>query len=212
DVTRTPIRPVPVRELGASAGRSWRGGPVGQQNHAPGMTTGNPPHPGPAIDNRNNSTPRGGTRTQNRVPQPGNNQNQQPNRNWPAVTQTPAGSPAQNHFSQPANNQAVQPNRNWPDNSQVQTRNNDNKHIASPHGQQFEEQTPHYTPPPASAPVERPQQQNEPRPNVSGPPPRNVAPSAPPSAPASHATQSSQSSRSSSRSSNQDQNQNGRGH
>ncbi|MGA3285545.1 MAG: DUF6600 domain-containing protein, partial [Verrucomicrobiota bacterium] len=209
DVTRTPIHPVPVRELRVSAGQSWRGGSVGQQNHGPGVTTGNPPHPGSAYDNRNNSAPRGETPTPNRGSQPGNNQNQQPNRNWPPVTQTPTGPPAQNHFSQPANNQTLQQNRNWPDNSQVQTRNNDNKHISSPRGQQFEEQTPHhFTPPPSSASVERPQQHNDSRPNVSEPPPRNVAPSAPPS----HSSQSSQSSQSSNNSDKQNQNQNGRGH
>jgi hypothetical protein len=176
DVTRTPIHPVPVRELRVSARQPWRGGPVGQQNHGPGMT-------------------------------PGNNQNQQPNRNWLPVTQAPAGSPPQNHFSQPANNQTLQPNRNWPDNSQVQTRNYDNKHLASPRGQQFEEQTPHSTPPPGPAPVERPQQYNDSRPNVSVPPP----PPPPPSS-ASHSSQSSQSSQSSNNSNTQDQNPNGRGH
>jgi len=109
DATRTPIHPVPVRELRVSAGQPWRGGPVGQQNRGPGVTTGNPPQPGSAYDNRNNSTPRGGAPTQNRVSQqPGNNQNQQPNRNWPPAPQTPAAPPAQYHVSQSANNPALQ--------------------------------------------------------------------------------------------------------
>ena len=207
DITRTPIRPVPVRELSVTAKQPWRGGPAGQQNHGPGMTPGNPPHPGSVYDNRNNFAPRSETSTQNRISQPGNNQNQQPNRNWLPVTQAPAGPPAQNHLSQPANNQTLQPNRNWPDNSQVQPRNYDSKHIASPRGQQFEEQTPHFTPPPAPAPVERPQPDNNSRPNASVPPP----PPPPPSS-ASHSSQSSQSSQSSNRSNNQDPNQNGRGH
>lgn len=212
DVTRTPIRPVPVRELRVSTGQPWRGGPVGQQNHGPGMTTGNPPHPGSAYDNRNNFPPRGEMPAQNRVPQPGNNQNQQPNRNWPPVTQTPTGPPPQNHFSQPVNNQTLQRDPNWTDNSRGQTRNNDNKHIASPRGQQFEEQTSHFTPPPSPAPVERPQPRNDSRPEVTDPPARNVAPSAPPSSSASHSSQSSQSSQSSNGSNTQGQNQNGRGH
>ena len=205
DVTRTPIHPVPVRELRASSERPWRGGPVGQQNHGPGVTTGNPPHPGSAYDNRNNSTPRGGTPTQNRGSQPGNNQNQQPNRNWPPVPPTPAGSPAQNHPSQPGINQNPQPNYNAPTAAQTPTRNYDNKHTASPRGQQFEEQTPHFTPPPSSAPVGRPQSHND-------SPPGNVAPSAPPSSSASQSSQSSQSSQPSNKSDNQDQDRGGRGH
>jgi hypothetical protein len=205
DVTRMPIHPVPVRELRASSERPWRGGPVGQQNHGPGVTTGNPPHPGSAYDNRNNSTPRGGTPTQNRGSQPGNNQNQQPNRNWPPVPPTPAGSPAQNHPSQPGINQNPQPNYNAPTAAQTPTRNYDNKHTASPRGQQFEEQTPHFTPPPSSAPVGRPQSHND-------SPPGNVAPSAPPSSSASQSSQSSQSSQPSNKSDNQDQDRGGRGH
>jgi hypothetical protein len=210
DVTRTPIHPVPVRELGVSVRQPRLGGPIGQQNHGQGVMPGNPPRPGSVFDNGNNYAPRGGTPTLNRVPQPGNNQNQQLNRNWPPAAQTLTGSPPQNHFSQPANNQTLQQNRNWPGNSQVQTWNYDNKHTESPRGQQFEEQTPnHFTPPPPSAPVERPQQHNDSRPNDSEPPARNVAPSAPPSSSASHSSQSSQSSNSSGK---QDQNQNGRGH
>ncbi len=202
DVTRTPIHPVPVRELRVSTGQPWRGGPAGQQNHGPGVTTGNPPHPGSAYDNRNNFAPRGGMPAPNRVPQPGNNQNQPPNRNWPPVAQTPSGSPAQNRFSQPANNPVSQPNRNGPDASQAQTRNNDDKHVASPRGQQFEGQTPHFAPPPAPAPVERPQPHGDSRPDGSAPPPSS----------ASRSSQSSQSSPSSNNSNQQGQNQNGRGH
>jgi hypothetical protein len=228
DVTRTPIHPVPVRELRVSTRQSWRGGPAGQPNHGPGVTTGNPPHPGSAHDNRNNSTPHIGTPGQNQFPRPvntqnpppnqigsapgqtptgfprqnqfphsRNNQNPQLNQNGPAPGQTPTGPPAQNHFSQPANNPALQHNGNGPVNSQAQTRNNDNKHTTSPRGQQFEEQTPHFTPPPASAPAERPQ-----------PPPRNVAPAAP----SSSSPQPSQSSQSPNKSDKQDQGQNGRGH
>jgi len=212
EATRTPIHPVPVRDLRASTGQPWRGGSGGQQNHGPGVTTGNPPHPGSAYDNRNNSAPHTGTPGQNQFPRPVNTQNPPPNQNGLAPGRIPTGSPGQNRFSQPVNNPTLQPNRNVPDNSQVQTRNNDNKHIASPRGQQFEEQTPHITPPPASAPVERQQQHNDSRPDVSAPTPRNVAPSAPPSSSGSHASQSSQSSQSSNRSDKQDQGQNGRGH
>ena len=243
DVTRTPIHPVAVRELRVSNGQPWRGGPAGQQNRGPGVTTGNAPHPGSAFDNRNNSTPHTGTPGQNQFSRPVNTQNPPPNQtglatgrtptgspgqnqishsrndpnpqlnqNGPVTGQIPTGPPAQSHFSQPANNPALQPNRNGLDNSHVQTRNDDNKHIASPRGQQFEEQTPHLTPPPASAPVERPQQHNDSRPDVSAPTPRNVAPSAPPSSSGSHASQSSQSSQSSNNSGKPDQNQNGRGH
>ena len=201
DITRTPIHPVPVRELRVSARQSWHGGPAGQPNRGPGATTGNPPHPGPAYDNRNNSTLHGGLPTQNRVTQPGNTQNQPPNRNWSPVTQTSPGPSTQSRFSQPANNPISQPNRNWPDNSQVQTRSYDNKHVASPRGQQIEEQTPnHFTPPPSSAPVERPQQKNDSRSNVSAPPSHS-----------SRSSQSSQPSQSSNGSNTQGQNQNGRG-
>jgi hypothetical protein len=209
DVTRTPIHPVPVRELRVSAGQPWRGGPTSQQNHGPGVTPGNPPHPGSAYDNRNNSTPHVGPPGENQSSRPVNTQNPQPNQTGLVPGQTPTGPPAQNHFSQPANNQTLQQNRNWPDNSQVQTRNNDNKHVSSPRGQQFEEQMPNHFTPPLSAPVERPQQYNDSRPNVSEPSPRNVAP---PSSSASQSSQSSQSAQSSNRSDTQGQNQNGRGH
>lgn len=242
EVTRTPIHPVPVRELRVSSERPWRGGPAGQQTRGPGMTTGNPPHPGSAFDNRNNATPHTGTPgqnqfshpvntpnpqpnqtglapghpttgspAQNRFSQPGINQNPQPHQNGPAPGQPSIGSPAQNRFSQPANNQNPQPNQNASIPAQAPARNNDNKHIASPRGQQFEQQTPHFTPPPASTPVERPQQHGDSRPNVSDSSPRNVAPSAPASSSAPHSSQSSQSSQSSNRSDNQNQNQSGRG-
>jgi len=198
DVTRMPIHPVPVRELRVSARQSWYGGP--------GATTGNPPRPGPAYDNRNNSTLHGGLPTQNRVLQPGNIQNQPPNRNWSPVAQTSPGPSMQSRFSQPANNQTLPRNYNWPDNSQAQTRSYDNKHIASPRGQQFEEQTPnHLTPPPSSAPVERPQQNYDSRSNVSAPP-------SPSASHSSRSSQSSQSSQSSNGSNTQGQYQNGRGH
>ena len=241
DATRTPIHPVPVRELRVSGEQPWRGGPVRQQNHGPVATPGNPPHPGSVFDNRNNSTPHTGTPGQNQFsrpvnahnPQPNptglapgqtptgapvqnqfphsrNNQNPQPNQTGPAPGQTPAGPPAQNHVSQPGINQNPQQNFNAPAPAQTPTRNYDNKHTTSPRGQQFQEQTPnHFTPPPPSAPVERPQQHNDSRPNASEPPPRNVAPSAPPSSSAPHSSQSSQSSNSSGK---QDQNQNGRWH
>ena len=210
NVTRTPIHPVPVRELRGSAGQPWRGGPARQPNRGPGVTPGNPPHPGSAYDNRNNSTPRGGTPTQNRVSQPGNNQNQQPNRNWPPVTQTPAGPPAQNHISQPGINQNPQLNYNAPTTAQTPTRNYDNKHVASPRGQQFEEQTPHFTPQTPNREFTAPEEQRQSAPPTvdnSAPLPRGVAPSAPPPSSASHSSQSSQPSQSSNRSDNQ----NGRG-
>jgi hypothetical protein len=227
DVTRTPIHPVPVRQLSVSNRQTWRGGPGGQQNHGPRVTTGNPSHPIPLSNNRNNLTPKAGAPGQNQFSRLVNNQNPQPNHAGPAPGQTPTGSPAQNHFTQPANNQTLQPNRNWPDNSEVQTRNNENKHVASPRGQQFEEQTPHYNTPnnnatkpdqrqigaPAvnsSAPVERPQLHNDSRSDFIAPSPKNVAPPTPP--PASRSPQSSQSSQSSNKSNQQDQNQNGRGH
>ncbi len=232
DATRTPIHPVPVRELRVSGDRSWRGGLAGQQNHGPGVTTVNPPHPGTDFDNRNNSTTHNGLGGQNQFTRPVNAHNPPPNQIGSVPGQTPTGPPAQNHFSRPANNPPLQPNANGPVNSQTQTRNNDNKHIASPRGQQFEQQTPHYTPPtlnreftapgqprqsapPAvnnSAPVERPQQHNDARPDVSAPPPRSVAPSVPPPSSASHSSQPSQSSQSSNKSDKQNQNQNGRGH
>jgi hypothetical protein len=209
DVTRTPIRPVPVRELRASAGQPWRGGPGGQQNHGPGAMTGNPPHPGPAHDNRNNSTPHTGTPGQNQFSHSVNTQNPQPNQTGLAPGQPTTGSPAQNHITRPGINQNPQPNYNASTPAQTPTRNNNNNHLASPRGQQFEEQTPNHFTPPSSAPVERPLQHNESRPNVSERPPRDVAPSAPPS---SSASQSSQPSQSSNGSNTQGQNQNVRGH
>ena len=210
DVTRTPIHPVPVHELGISARQPRLGGPVGRQNRGPGVTPGNPPRPGSAFDNRNNSTPHTGTPGQNQLSRPVNAHNPPPNPAGLAPVQTPGGSPGQNHVSQPGINQNPQQNFNAPTPAQTPARNNDNKHTTSPRGQQFEEQTPnHFTPPLESAPVERPQQHNDSRPNVPEPPPRNVAPSAPPSSSAPHSSQSSQSSNSSGK---QDQNQNGRGH
>ena len=195
DVTRTPIHPVPVRELSVSARQPWRGGPVGQQNRGPGVTPGNPPHPGATLDNRNRSTPNTGTPGQNRFSPPGNIQNPQPNQPGLAPRPTPTGPPVQNRFSQPGINRNSQPNYIAPTTpAQTPTLNNDTKHTASPRGQQFEDQTPnHFTPPPSSAPVERPQQHNDSRPNVSAPP-------------------SSSASQSSNGSNTQGQNQNGRGH
>jgi len=225
DITRTPIHPVPVRELRLPARQPWRGAPTSQPGHGPGTTTGNPPHPGTAYDSRNSFTPHGGLPTQNRVLQQGNNQNQPPNRNWSPVTQTPTGPSTQSRYSQPANGQTLQPNRNWPDNSQVQTRNYDNKHVASPRGQQFEEQTPHYTPqiPHREFTTPGEQQQSAP-PVVSNPGERTFNRSSDqpgrgqhqsgsrPNDSASHSSQSSQSSSSSNQSNNQNQNQGGRGH
>ena len=225
DVTRTPIHPVPVRELSVSARQPWRGGPVGQQNHGPGVTTGNPPHPGSTYDNHNRITPRGETPTLNRGLQPGNNQNQSPNRNWSPVTQTPTGSPAQNHFLQPANNPVLQPNYHWPDNSQTQTRNYDNKHVASPRGQQFEEQTPRLLPQFPNREFTTPGEQQQSAPPTESNPtertinrpseqPERIQPrtGSHPNASAPHSSQSSQSSQSSNESNTQGQNQNGRGH
>jgi hypothetical protein len=227
DVTRTPIHPVPVRDLRASSERPWRGGPAGQQNRGPGVTPGNPPHAGTPGQNQfshpaNTQNPQPnqaglapgqpttGSPAQNQFPHSRNNQNPQLNQTGSAYGQTPTGSPAQNHISQPGNNQNPQPNYNASTPAQTPTRNYNNNHLASPRGQQIEEQTPHhFTPPIVSTPVEKPQGHNDSRPDVSEPPPRNVAPSAPPSPSAS---QSSQSSQSSNRSNTQDQNQNGRGH
>jgi hypothetical protein len=212
DVTRTPMHPVPVRELRVSTGQPWRGGAAGQQNHGPGVTTGNPPHPGSTSDNRNNSAPHPGIPGQNQFSRPVNTQNPQPNQTGLTPGRTPTVSPGQNNFSRPGINQNPQPNYKAPTPVQTPTLNNDNKRIASPRGQQFEEQTPHFTPPPASAPVEKPQPHADPHPSVSEPPPRNVAPSAPPSSSGSHSPQPPQSSQSSNKSDKQDQNQNGRGH
>ena len=172
DVTRTPIHPVPVRELRVSAGQPWRGGPAGQQNHGPGVTPGNPPHPGSTYDNRNNSTPHGGTPGQNRVlAVRGTIKISRRITTGFASHKLRPDPPAQNHFSQPGNNPNPQPNYNRARNPpNAPTWNYDNKHTASPRGQQFEEQTPnHFTPPPSSAPVEKPQQHNDSRPNVSAP-------------------------------------------
>jgi hypothetical protein len=243
EATRTPIHPVPASELRAASERPWRGGPAGQQNRGPTATTGNPPHPGPAFDNRNNARPQNEALEPNRFSRPVNNQNLQPNLNVTPPRQSPTGFPAQNRFSRPVNNEELQPNQVRPSpgqpptgsptqNRSPQPANNqnppvnytapapaqppagerDNKHIASPRGQQFEEQTPHFTPPPSPAPRERPQGYNDSRPNATEPSPQNVAPSAPPSSPTSHSSPSSQSSQSSNRSGNQDQNQGGRGH
>ena len=249
DATRTPIHPVPVRELGLSARQPWRGGSVGQPNRRPGVTPGSPAHPTTTLDNRSRSTPTTGTQGQNRFSRPGNIQNPHPNQTGSAPGQTRVGSPSQNHISQPGINRNPQPNYVAPTTpAQTPTWNNNTRHTTSPRGQQFEEQTPHhFTPPsnsgrninsirpaqgqtgspavnnsapaarffnspPSSAPVERPQQHIDARPNVSAPAPRNVTPSAPPSSSAGHSSQPSQSSPSSNRSNNQNQNQNGRGH
>jgi len=241
EITRTPIHPVPMRDLRVSSERPRRGGTPGQQNQRPGMTTGNPPQPGPAIDNRNNVTPhreapgpnqfsrpnnnpnlppnqnrpatgqpQPGSPVQNRYSQPVINQNPQLNQNRPAPGQPAAGGPTQNRVSRPDINQNPQPNHNAPPPAQAPARSFDNKHIASPRGQQFEEQTPHYTPPPPSMPAERPQGHSESRPNISAPPARDVAPSPPPSS-APHSSPSSQPSQSSNRSDNHGQNPGGRG-
>jgi hypothetical protein len=206
EVTRTPIHPVPVRELRVASERPWRSGPAGQQNRGPGVTTGIPPHPGPALGNRNNAMPQNEAPELNRFSRPVNNQNQQPNQNAKAPGQPPTGFPAQNRSPQPANNQNPQANYNAPTPAQPPTRERDNKHTTSPRGQQFEEQTPHSTPPPSSAPAERPQGHNDSRPDVSDSSPGNAAHST------SHSSQSSQSSESSNKSDNQNQNPNGRGH
>ena len=203
DITRTPIHPVPVRELRVSAGQPWRGGPTGQQNQGPGVTTGNPPHPGSAYDNRNNSTPRGETPIQNRVLTAGEHPKSTAESNWVSRPDKPRSD---------LRRKIIFRNRHQPDFTNPQPNYNrtrcqhhmdyDNKHTASPRGQQFEDQTPnHFTPPPSSAPVEKPQQHNDSRPNVS----------APPSSSTSHSSQSSQSSQSSNGSNTQGQNQNGRG-
>jgi hypothetical protein len=204
EVTRTPIHPVPVRELKASSERLWRSEPAGQQNRGPDVTTRIPPHPGSALGNRNNATPQSEAPGPNRFSRPNNNQNLQPDQERPSPVQPPAGSPTQNRSPQPANNQNPQANYKAPAPAQPPPRDRDNKHVASPRGQQFEEQ-----PPPSSAPAERPQEHDDSRPKVSESTPRNAAPSAPASSSAPH---SSQSSESSNKSDNPDQNQNGRGH
>ena len=222
DITRTPIHPVPVRELSVSARQPRYGGPGGQPNHRPGVTTQYAPQPGSAYDNRNRFTPRGQTPTVTRGSQPGNDQNRQPNHNGSVVTQTPAGPPGQNHIPGPGINQNAQVHYNPPTPVQTPTRNYDNKHIASPRGQQFEEQTPHYTPPTPNRQFTTPgeQQQSAP-PAVNNPtgPTINRSSDQPErvqhqneSHPNASATHSSQSSQSSNRSNNQGPNQNGQGH
>ena len=218
-VTRTPIQPVPVHELRVSREQPWRGGSVGGQNHGPGVTTGNPPHPGPVFDNRNNSTPHNGMPTQNRVSQPGNNQTQPPNRNWSPAPQTPTSPPAQNHIQPTANNQILQPGRNGSEIPQGQTWNYDNKHVTSPRGQQFEQQTPH-RPLPANSEFTTPGEQQQSAPpaaNYSTGQTGNRSANQPATGSRSNASaprqsQSSQSSSSSNQSNNQNQNQGGRGH
>jgi len=91
-VTHTTIRPVPVRELRASAGQPWRNAQYAGQNHAPGAAVGNSPHLGSGFENMNNSALRGEAPVQNRyTTQQGNYQNPQPNRNWTAPGQPATG-------------------------------------------------------------------------------------------------------------------------
>jgi len=210
DVTRTPIHPVPVRELSISARQPRYVGPGGQQNHRPGVTTESAPQPGSAYDNRIHSMPHGPTQPPNQSPQP--------NHIGPVVTQTPAGTPGQN----------PQPHYYSPTPAPISSRTYDNKHIASPRGQQFEEQTPHYTPPAPNRQITVPEEQRQSAPptannptgstaNRSSDPPersqhQNVSHSNGSPTHSSSSSQSSQSSQSSNRSNNQGANQGGPGH
>ncbi|MFZ1072728.1 MAG: DUF6600 domain-containing protein [Verrucomicrobiia bacterium] len=105
DVTRTPIHPVPVRELRVSTGQPWRGGPAGQQYHGPSIMPANPPHPVSVYDNRNNFPPRGEMPAQNRVPQPANNQALQQNRDWPDDSQAQTRNYDGKHIASPRGQQ-----------------------------------------------------------------------------------------------------------
>ena len=115
EVTRTQIHPVPVRDLRVSGREPWRGGPIGRQNHGPGITTGNAPHPGSVHDNRNNPTLNPGNAEQNQATHPANNPNPQPNQtgfSHPGNNLNPQ--PNQTGFSHPVNNPNPQPNHVGP--------------------------------------------------------------------------------------------------
>jgi hypothetical protein len=200
DVTRTQIRPIPVRELRTQNNQGLRGGTFDRQNRQPRVSTaGSAKTPSSAFGNGNNT----GQRVQD---------------------------PAQNHFSQPVINGNPQPVQNPSTPVQSPARNPDNdKRIESPRAQQLEPlpprpvtQTPQSRdfltplPPPAnrSAPVDRsynpppqisveqPQLRDDLRPNNPAPQERPVPSAQPaPSAPA-RASQSQSSDKSDKRNQN----------